>query len=82
MPEKSRLKRLFHKQHSKRAKALFKSASQHLYHIHWYQSISSLSIEMQLTEEKNIFFFQSFAAFLKSRLSFKYFVKNDDPHRF
>ena len=35
MPKKSRLRGLFHKQNGKRAKALFKTASQHLYHIHW-----------------------------------------------
>ena len=35
MFEKSRLRRSFYNQHGKRAKALLKSASQHLYHIHW-----------------------------------------------
>ena len=33
--KKSPLRRPFNKQHGKRAQALFKSASQHLYHIHW-----------------------------------------------
>ena len=35
MPKKSRLREFFDKQHGKRAKALLKSASQHLYHMHW-----------------------------------------------
>ena len=35
MPKKSCLRGPFDKQHGKRAQALFKSASQHLYHIHW-----------------------------------------------
>ena len=35
MPKKSRLRGLFDKEHGKRAQALLKSASQHLYHIHW-----------------------------------------------
>ena len=34
MPKKSRLRESFDKQHGKRAKALLKSASQHLYHMH------------------------------------------------
>ena len=35
MPKKSRLRGSFDKQHGKCAQALLKSASQHLYHIHW-----------------------------------------------
>ena len=35
MPKKSRFRGPFGKQHGKRAQALFKSASQHLYHIYW-----------------------------------------------
>ena len=34
MPKKSRFRGPFDKQHGKRAQALLKSASQHLYHIH------------------------------------------------
>ena len=34
MSKKSRLREPFGKQHGKRAKALYKSASQHVYHIH------------------------------------------------
>ena len=36
---------------------------------------------MQLSQKKNVFP-QFFAAFLKSRLNFKYFEKKDDPHLF
>ena len=35
MPKKSRFRGSFDNQHGKRAQALLKSASQHLYHIHW-----------------------------------------------
>ena len=35
MSKKSRFREPFDKQHGKRAQALLKSASQHLYHIHW-----------------------------------------------
>ena len=35
MPKKSRLRRLFNKTPGKRTQALLKSASHHLYHIHW-----------------------------------------------
>ena len=35
MSKKSRFRRPFHKQHGKRAEALFKSASVHLYPIDW-----------------------------------------------
>ena len=35
MSKNSRLRGPFDKQHGKRAQALLKSASQHLYHIHW-----------------------------------------------
>ena len=35
MPKNSRLRRLFNKTPGKRAQALLKSASHHLYHIHW-----------------------------------------------
>ena len=38
MSIKSRFRRPFEKQHGKRAKALPKSISQHLYHIHWWLS--------------------------------------------
>ena len=36
---------------------------------------------MQLSKKKNTFS-QFFATFLKFKLSFKYFEKKDDPHRF
>ena len=35
MPKKSHFKGPFDKQHGKRAQALLKPPSQHLYHIHW-----------------------------------------------
>ena len=35
MSKKSRFRRTFEKQHGKGAQGLLKSASQHLYHIHW-----------------------------------------------
>ena len=35
MSKKSCFRGPFHKQHGKRAEAMWKSASQHLYHIHW-----------------------------------------------
>ena len=35
MPKKSRFREYFDKQHGKRAQALLKSASHHLYDIHW-----------------------------------------------
>ena len=35
MSKKSRFRGCFDKQYGKRAQALLKSASQHLYHIHW-----------------------------------------------
>ena len=35
MSKKPSLREPFHKQHGKRAEVLLKSASQHLYHIHW-----------------------------------------------
>ena len=35
MPKNSRFRREFENQHGKRAQALLKSASHHLYHIHW-----------------------------------------------
>ena len=35
MSKKNRFRGPFDKQHGKRAQALLKSASQHLYHIHW-----------------------------------------------
>ena len=106
----------FDKQHDKRAQALLKSASQHLYHIHrslprklsWKKSLVmtckilalllntlaadekylvlhrdnlTIPIQMQLSQKQKTFS-EFFAAFLKSRLNFKYFLKKDDPPRF
>ena len=48
MSKKSLFRRPFHKQHGKRVQALFKSASQHLYHIHW-------SLPCQLSWKKSLF---------------------------
>ena len=97
-------------------KGLLKSASQHLYHIHWslgrklspknfllltFQTFGLLAntlpakekypvvnreyltipIQMQLSQKQKTVP-DLFAAFLKSRLSFEYFVKKDDPHSF
>ena len=41
----------------------------------------TILIQMQLSQKQKKFS-QFFAAFLKSRLHFKYFEKKDDPHRF
>ena len=41
----------------------------------------TIPIQMQLSQKKNTFS-QFFATFLKFKLSFKYFEKKDDPHRF
>ena len=38
MSKKPRLREPFDKRHCKRARALYKSASQHLFHIHWSRS--------------------------------------------
>ena len=48
MSKKSLFRRPFDKQHGKRVQALFKSASQHLYHIHW-------SLPSQLSWKKSLF---------------------------
>ena len=48
MSKKSPFRWPFDKQHGKRAQALFKSASQHLYHIHW-------SLPSQLSWKKSLF---------------------------
>ena len=93
-----------------------KSASQHLYQIHWSVTrklcskkflvltcqilglrVNTLAtdekypvlnrenlrarIQMQVSEKLKAFF-QSFAAFLKSRLNFEYYEKKDDPRTF
>ena len=116
MPKKSRFRAPFEKQHGKRAQALLKSASHHLYHIHWslprqliwkkflllkcqilgllvntlaadekYPVLTrdnlTIPIQMQLSQKQKTFS-EFFAAFLKSRLNFKYFLKKDDPPRF
>ena len=116
MSKKSRFRGPFDKQHGKRAQALLKSASQHLYHIHrslprklsWKKSLlltcqilgllvntsaadekypllkrDSLTItfQMQLSQKQKTFS-ESFAAFLKFRLNFKFIEKKYDPHRF
>ena len=47
MSKKSRFREPFDKQHGKRAQALLKSASQHLYHIHW-------SLPSQLSWKKSL----------------------------
>ena len=47
MSKKSRFRGPFDKQHGKRAQALLKSASQHLYHIHW-------SLPSQLSWKKSL----------------------------
>ena len=116
MSKKSRFRGCFDKQYGKRAQALLKSASQHLYHIHrslprklsWKKSLLltcqilgllvntlaadekypvlnrdnlTIPIQMQLSQKQKTFS-EFFAAFLKSRLNFKYFLKKDDPPRF
>ena len=109
MSKKSRFRGCFDKQYGKRAQALLKSASQHLYHIHrslprklsWKKSLLltcqilgllvntlaadekypvlnrdnlTIPIQMQLSQKQKTFS-QFFAAFLKSSINFKYFVK-------
>ena len=49
MSKKSRFRGPFNKRHSKRAEALLKSASQHLYYIHW-------SLPSQLNLKKSLLF--------------------------
>ena len=41
----------------------------------------TIPIQMQLSQKQKTFS-EFFAAFLKSRLNFKYFLKKDDPPRF
>ena len=116
MSKKSRFRGCFEKLYGKRAQALLKSVSQHLYHIHLslarklrskksllltskilrvlintlptYENYPVLNrenltipIQMQLSQKQKTFS-EFFAAFLKSRLNFKYFLKKDDPPRF
>ena len=116
MSKKPCLRNPFEKQRGKRAKALLKSASQHLYHIHLSfpsqlsrkkslfltcqvlgllvktfvvdeknpilnKGNSTIPIKMQLSQKQK-FFSEYFASFLKSTINFKYFEKKDDPHRF
>ena len=47
MPKKSRFRVPFEKQHGKRAQAMFKSASEHFYHIHW-------SLRSQFSQKKSL----------------------------
>ena len=116
MSKKSRFRGCFDKQYGKRAQALLKSASQHLYHIHrslprklsWKKSLlltcqilgllvntlaanekylvlnrDNLTIPIQMhVSQKRKNFLNFSAAFLKSRLNFKHFLKKDDPHRY
>ena len=42
---------------------------------------STIPIKMQLSQKQK-FFSEYFASFLKSTINFKYFEKKDDPHRF
>ena len=116
MSKKSRFRGCFDKQYGKRAQALLKSASQHLYHIHrslprklsWKKSllltcqilgllVNTLAadekypllkrdnlmtpIQMHLSQKQKTFS-QFYAPFLKTRLNFEHFDKNDDLHRF
>ena len=116
MSKKNRFRGPFDKQHGKRAQALLKSASQHLYHIHrslprklsWKKSllltcqilgllVNTLAadekypllkrdnlmtpIQMHLSQKQKTFS-QFSAPFLKTRLNFEHFDKNDDLHRF
>ena len=116
MSKKSRFRECFDKQYGKCGQTLLKSASQHLYHIHWslarklcskksllltcqilgllvntlaadekYPVLNrdnlTIPIQMQLSQKQKTFS-EFFAAFLKSRLNFKYFLKKDDPPRF
>ena len=116
MYKKSCFRGPYNKQHGKRAEPLWKSASQHLYHIYWslpsklswkkslflicqilgllvntlpadekYLVLNrdnlTIAIEMLLSQKQKSFA-QFFAVFLKFRMNFQYFEKNDDPHRF
>ena len=116
MSKKSCLSEPFDTEHGKRAKALLKYASQHLYHIHWTlpdhvswkmsllftcQTLGLLvkilaadekypvlnrdnlmrPIQMQLSQKQKTFS-ELLAEFLKYRLSFRYFERKYDLHRF
>ena len=116
MSKKSRFGGCIDKQYGKRAETLSKSASHHLYQIHWSMAMKlcskesllltcpilgllvntlatdekypvlnrdnlTIPIQMQLSQKQKTFS-EFFAAFLKSRLNFKYFLKKDDPPRF
>ena len=116
MYKKSCFRGPYNKQHGKRAEPLWKSASQHLYHIYWslpsklswkkslflicqilgllvntlpadekYLVLNTdnltIAIEMLLSQKQKSFA-QFFAVFLKFRMNFQYFEKNDDPHKF
>ena len=41
----------------------------------------TIRIQMQLSKKQKVFA-QFFAAFLKCKINFEYFEKNDEPHRF
>ena len=116
MSKKPRLREPFGKQHGKRVRALLKSSSQQLCHIHWslpsqlswktsllitcqilgllvntlaadekYPVLTrdnlTIPIQMQLSQKPKTFS-QFLGAFLKPFISFKYFLKKDDHHRF
>ena len=116
MYKKSCFRAPSNKQQGKRAEPLWKSASQHLYHIYWslpsklswkkslflicqilgllvntlpadekYLVLNrdnlTIAIEMLLSQKQKSFA-QFFAVFLKFRMNFQYFEKNDDPHKF
>ena len=79
MSKKPRLREPFDKQHGKRAKALLKSALEHLYQIFWSfdpllkSENITIPIQMQLSQ-KHKTFSQFFAEFLK-------FIKNFKPSK-
>ena len=116
MSKKSDFRGCFEKQYDKPAQKLFKSASQHIYPIHWslarsfcwkkslllkYQIVRVLVNTLATDEEYSVLnrenlripiqrqlfqkqktFSQLLDAFLKSRLNFKHFESEHDPHTF
>ena len=73
MSKKSTFRRLFDKQHDKRAQGLLKSALQRLYHIHW-------SVPSQLSWKKSVLLTRQILRLHVKTLAArdKYFVLNRD----
>ena len=61
MSKKNRFRGPFEKQHGKRAQAMFKSASEHFYHIHW-------SLRSQFSQKKSLLLTCQILGFLVNKL--------------